>query len=491
MPKYLEIKLKEEKLNKQVVRMISEDAARKYKVIPVKMENNALYVAMANPSSLPVRDELKLLTGCVIKPLLASEGEIAQAIAQYYKVEEISKQALIDMRLQKLKEVKEKEGAVIPIEEEMRKVENMPVVRLVNDIINGGINAKASDIHLEPQEPEMMVRYRVDGILHDIMTIPKHIEPAVISRVKIISNMDIAERRRPQDGHIVLKKEGKEYDFRVSSLLTIGGEKIVMRIFDKSAMLISLEQLGFTREDEARFGELLKKPYGMILVTGPTGSGKTTTLYAVLRQLNSKLTNIITIENPVEYKLNRINQIQIDEGIKMTFATGLRTILRQDPDIIMVGEIRDKETAEIAIQAALTGHLVFSTLHTNDAPSAITRLIDMGVEPFLISSTVIGCLAQRLCRRICFECKGRGCDICYNTGFKGRTGILELMVVGENMQKLILDEESLPEIKKLAIKEGMKTLQENGKQKVKDGVTTAEEIERVVYSGAKIKSKNS
>ena len=483
MAKYGEIKFKSKKFNTQVVRMISEDVARKYKVIAVKIEENNLYVAMANPANLPLIDELKLFTGCTIKPLKATEKEIMQAITQYYKIEEKSKQALIDMRLAKLKETKGEKTVIIPIEEGLRRVEDLPVVRLVNDIINGGINVKASDIHLEPQDPEMIVRYRVDGILRDIMTIPKHIEPQVVSRVKVLSNMDITERRRPQDGHILLKREGKEYDFRVSSMLTISGEKMVMRIFDKSTMLISLEQLGFTKKDELRFSDSIKKPYGMILVTGPTGCGKTTTLYAVLKQLNSKERNIITIENPVEYKLSRINQIQVDEGVNMTFSTGLRTILRQDPDIIMVGEIRDKETAEIAIQAALTGHLVFSTLHTNDAPSAITRLIDMGIEPFLVSATVSGCMAQRLCRTICSECKGKGCDVCYNTGFKGRTGIFEFMTVSENIQNLIIERKPVSEIKKLAIEEGMRTLQENGKQKVVDGISTEEEVKRVVYAG--------
>ena len=487
MAEYSEVKIKNEKIDIQVVRMISEATARKYKVIAVKAEGNVLYVAMADPSNLPVRDELKLLTGCVIKPLQASEKEIVQAISQYYKIEETSKQALIDMRLQKLKEAKKKEeveDVIMPMEGEIYKVEEMPVVKLVNNIINGGIDAKASDIHLEPQDPEMIVRYRVDGILHDIMSMPKHIEPQIISRIKILSNMDISERRRPQDGHITLKKEGKEYDFRVSTMLTVGGEKMVMRIFDKSTMLIGLEQLGFTAEDETKFREMIRKPYGIILVTGPTGCGKTTTLYTVLKQLNSKENNIITIENPVEYKLDRINQIQVDEGTKMTFAAGLRTILRQDPDVIMVGEIRDKETAVIAVQAALTGHLVFSTLHTNDAPGAVTRLMDMGVEPFLISSTVIGCMAQRLCRTICPECKGTGCDVCYNTGFKGRIGIFEFMAISGNIRDLILKKKPASEIKELAVKEGMKTLEENGKQKVVEGISTEEEVRRVVYAGA-------
>ncbi|MFH1798129.1 MAG: GspE/PulE family protein [Candidatus Omnitrophota bacterium] len=483
MAKYLEVNLKTETLNPQIVMMIPEDAARRYKVIAVRIEGASLCVAMADPSNLPVRDEIKLIAGSAIKPLKAPEKDITQAINQYYKIEEISKQALIDMRLEKMKERKIKRENITPIDEMTQKAGDMPVVKLVDDIIAGGINAKASDIHLEPQKPEMVVRYRVDGVLRDILTVPKHIEPQVISRIKILSNIDITERRRPQDGHIVLKREDKEYDFRISTLRTIGGEKIVMRIFDKSAMLISLEQLGLTKPDEDRFKDLIKKPHGMILVTGPTGSGKTTTLYAVLQMLNSKEKNILTVENPVEYKLDRINQIQIDEGIKMTFAASLRTILRQDPDIIMVGEIRDKETAETAIQAALTGHLVFSTLHTNDAPSAVTRLVDMGVEPFLIASTVIGCLAQRLCRTICSECKGKGCGFCYGTGYKGRTGIFELMKVNEEIRSAILDRKAPSVIKKIAVKEGMKTLEENGKAKVESGISTLEEVERVVYSG--------
>lgn len=498
------VKLTGQKIAPQVIKMLPEDIARQYKAIPVKMEQDTLYVAFVSPLNLPARDEIKLITGCKVSPMVATEKEIEQAINQYYKVEETSKQALIDMRMQKLKERK-KEKAVT-LEEELGRVEDLPVVRLVNDVINGAINAKASDIHFEPQEPEMMVRYRVDGILHDIMTVPKHIEPSVVSRLKILANLDITERRLPQDGHISLKKDNKDYDFRVSTLLTVAGEKMVLRILDRETMLISLEKLGFTKYDEDIFKSLVSKPYGMILVTGPTGSGKTTTLYAVLSQMNSKTDNIITIENPVEYRLNRINQIQVDPTTKITFATGLRTILRQDPDKIMVGEIRDKETAEIAIQAALTGHLVLSTLHTNDAPSAVTRLIDMGVEPFLISSTVIGTLAQRLARTICPECKeeytptkeelknigleltpgeklakGKGCDFCFNTGFRGRTAIFEIMKMSDGIRDLISGRESVTKLKELAMQEGMKTLQQNGAQKVLDKVSTIEEIRRVVY----------
>jgi len=480
MSEFLEIELGMEDINAQIVRMIPEDVARKYKVLPVRLDDNVLFVAMADPANLPLRDELKLLTGCGIVPLKASEREITKAIGRYYKAEHTSKQALIDIRLAELKKAK-KTKPLVSLDEPISEVGQVPVVKLVNDIVSGGINSGASDIHLEPQDPEMVVRYRIDGMLHDIMTIPKHIESAVISRIKVLSNMNIAERRRPQDGHIVLNRNAREYDMRVSTMLTVSGEKTVMRIFDKTSMLIGLEELGFTREDETRIEKLIERPYGIVLITGPTGCGKTTTLYAVLKQLNALERNIITIENPVEYKMNRINQVQVDEGAKITFATGLKTILRQDPDIIMVGEIRDKETAEIAMQAALTGHLVLSTLHTNDAASAITRLVDMGVEPFLVSATVIGAAAQRLCRTICPECKGKGCSACYETGYKGRIGVFELMVVSENIQNLILSKADVLQIRKQAEKEGMKSLAENGAEKVTSGITTKEEIARIVY----------
>ncbi|MGB2662048.1 MAG: ATPase, T2SS/T4P/T4SS family [Candidatus Omnitrophota bacterium] len=498
------VKLSDQKIDPQVIKMLPEDVARQYRAVPVRIEEDSLYVALVSPLNLPARDEIKLITGYKILPMVATEKEMDQAINQYYKVEETSKQALIDMRLQKLKEREEEK--TVEIEEELGRIEDLPVVRLVSDVINSAVNAKASDIHFEPEEPEMIVRYRVDGILHDIMTVPKHIEAAVISRIKILANLDITERRMPQDGHISLKKDGKDYDFRVSTLLTVAGEKAVLRIFDKEAMLISLEKLGLTRYDEDIFKTLISKPHGILLVTGPTGSGKTSTLYAVLNQMDSKTDNIVTIENPVEYRLNRINQIQVDPSSKITFATGLRTILRQDPDKIMVGEIRDTETAEIAIQAALTGHLVLSTLHTNDAPSAVMRLVDMGVEPFLISSTVIGTLAQRLCRVICPECKeeyvpdkeelkgigldlkpgqklarGKGCKFCYNTGYKGRVGIFEIMKVSDGIRELILKREPVIRIKEMAMKEGMRTLQQNGVQKVLDRISTIEEIRRVVY----------
>ena len=512
------VELGKEKLDAQTIKMVPEELARRFKAVPVKLEGSNLFVAFVSPLNLPARDELKYVTNYEIVPMISTEKEIIQALDKYYRIEDVSKQALIDIRMQKLKERKVKEET-IAVEEETGKVENLPVVRLVNDMINGAVRAKASDIHLEPQDPEMIVRYRVDGILHDIMTIPKHIEAPVVSRIKIMANMDITERRLPQDGHISIKREEKSYDFRVSTLAHINGEKVVMRILDRSTMLIPLKKLGLTEHDEGVFRRLISKPYGMILLTGPTGSGKTTTLYAVLSQMDSESKNIITIENPVEYKLNRINQIQVDPTTKITFASGMRNILRQDPDIIMVGEIRDAETADIAIQAALTGHLVFSTLHTNDAPSAVTRLVDMGIEPFLIASTVIGTLAQRLCRTICPECReeytpskeeqdflrqtpdaqrpprrdvgeragmtniarGKGCDYCYNSGFKGREGIFELMEITDEIRELILDRSSVIKIKELATKQGMKTLQQNGLKKVVDKASTIEEVKRVVY----------
>jgi len=506
------VKLSLERIDPQVVRLVPEEAARRFKAVAVKMEGESLIVAFSSPLNLPAVDELKLLTGCGIKQMVATEKEIEQAIAKYYRVEETSKQALIDMRMKKHKEkkgaTKSKDKAFI---EDIGRVEDIPVVRLVNDIVQGAIRSKASDIHLEPQDPEMIVRYRVDGVLHDIMNVPKHVEQSVISRLKIMANMDITERRKPQDGHIAMSREGKDYDIRVSTMLAINGEKMVMRLLDRNSMMISLEQLGIEGEDKRLLESLMRKPYGMILVTGPTGSGKTTTLNAIMSQLDSKTANIVTVEDPVEYRLNRVTQIQVDPAAHMTFAKSLRTILRQDPDIIMVGEIRDKETAELAIQAALTGHVVFSTLHTNDSASAVTRLVDMGVEPFLIASTVIGAVAQRLVRKICKECRedvdlsaqdltslkaggmdqktlseaqlvrGRGCDYCFQTGFKGRLAIYEILKISDEIQKLILENKSAAEIKRKAIAEGMKTLQVNGMKMITQGESTLEEVRRVVY----------
>jgi type II secretory ATPase GspE/PulE/Tfp pilus assembly ATPase PilB-like protein len=372
-------------------------------------------------------------------------------------------------------------------------------------IITQAVRERATDIHIEPRKTEIAVRYRVDGLLHNARLVPKHLHPAITSRLKIISGMNIAERRVPQDGRIPLNVDGKEIDLRVSTLPTIFGEKIVMRILDKSSTLLSLSQLGFMHDAQLVFERIINQPYGMILITGPTGSGKTTTLYAVLRQLNSPEKNLITVEDPVEYQLTGVNQVQINPKAGLTFANSLRSILRQDPDIIMVGEIRDSETAEIAINAALTGHLVLSTLHTNDAPSAITRLVDMGIEPFLIASSLIGVTAQRLVRKICPHCKveytphidslsfleleipkhvklyrGHGCEKCQGKGYLGRTALQEVMGVDESIKTLILERASSSMIKEQARKNGMRTLLEDGWAKVLEGITTMEEVLRVV-----------
>jgi type IV pilus assembly protein PilB len=423
--------LLDQKLSPQVVQMLPEEVVRRYKVLPVRLEGNILEIAMSDPDDLEALDEMKLLTGCEIVPVRTSEGQLSATIEKYFRVEESTKQALVDMRMAGLKSAKAKAGEAV---EEAVRAEDQPVVKLMNSIVNGAISAGASDIHLEPQDPEMRVRYRIDGVLHDVMTIPKHVEPALVSRSKIISNMDITEKRHPQDGHITVAFQGKPYDLRVSSMPDIAGEKIVLRILDKGRMLLGLEELGFSKENEGMIRTLIAKPYGMIFVTGPTGSGKTTTLYSILNCLNREDVNIVTVEDPVEYKLAGVNQTQINPAAGITFAGELRSILRQDPNIIMVGEVRDLETAEIAVQAALTGHLVLSSLHTNDAPSAVTRLIDMGIEPFLIASTVIGVAAQRLARKICKECHGAGCNYCYKTGMKGRTGVFEIMTVSSGIK---------------------------------------------------------
>ncbi|MDR7489743.1 MAG: GspE/PulE family protein, partial [Armatimonadota bacterium] len=394
----------------------------------------------------------------------------------------------------------------VSVEQLKALVEDAPVVRLVNMIIEDAVRERASDIHIEPQRSGLLVRYRIDGVLHDVMKPPLNLKSPLISRVKIMADMDIAERRKPQDGRIHLRTAGRAIDLRVSTLPTVYGEKVVMRILDQSTPLIGLSHLGFHSETLSQWEAAVNKPYGMILVTGPTGSGKSTTLYGTLNTLNTLEKNIVTVEDPVEYQLPRINQVQVNPKAGLTFATGLRSILRQDPDIIMVGEIRDRETAEIAVQAALTGHLVLSTLHTNDAASAVSRLVDMGIEPFLVSSSVIAILAQRLARQICSDCKtgyspppdalkrlgldtaegvtlyrGAGCEACRHTGYKGRIGVFELLVVTDSLRELIVRRAPAAELKAQAVREGMRTLRDDGLEKVLSGVSTIDEILRVVY----------
>lgn len=460
----------------KVTELVPEALARKYELVPVLRTGNRLTVATTDPWNILALDEIGAKTGLIIEPAVATEAEIKKAMNEQYGAKGTMEELIKSIDQEKLgiapgKEVDAKKLKGI--------VEEPVVIKLVNLMIIKAVKEGASDIHIEPEEEALKARIRVDGMLHEIDSPPKHLESAIISRIKIMASLDIAERRIPQDGRFTMKTEGKQIDVRVSTLPTIYGENVVMRLLDATSALLPLEQLGFSKQILERYSKLITRPHGIILVTGPTGSGKTTTLYASLDKINTPEKNIITIEDPVEYKLAGIRQIQMDPKVNLTFANGLRSILRQDPNIIMVGEMRDRETAEIAIQAALTGHLVFSTLHTNDAPSAITRMIDMGVEPFLVSSSVIGILAQRLVRKICDACRGKGCPKCMTTGYKGRISLYELMIPDDKIHSAIIAKAPAEEIRKIAQQAGMVGLTEDGMEKVKAGVTTVEEVLRV------------
>jgi len=476
----------------EVIRLVPENFARQYKLIPVFKVENTLTVAMTEPTNVFVIDELQKLTGCIIEPVMADEMAVHKAHEQYYGTSASLQEIVAFLDKDKVKDI-ENLG------------EEAPVIKLVNLMIIKAIEQNASDIHIEPEERFLGVRYRVDGILYRRESLPKYLQPAVISRIKIMSGLDVAEKRLPQDGRILMKVGAKDIDFRVSTCPTVHGENAVLRILDKSSMMLGLESLGFSHNELKDFEYLISQPYGIILVTGPTGCGKTTTLYGALRKINKEDVNIMTVEDPVEYQFPQIRQVQILPKIGLSFAAALRSFLRQDPDIIMVGEIRDLETAEIAVQAALTGHLVFSTLHTNDAPTAFTRLIDMGIEPFLVSSSLLGVLAQRLVRKICTHCReeytpspeilkslgieakegkasfshGKGCRLCNNTGYKGRVGIFELLKNSPGIQGLVLKKASADEIREQGKKEGLCILRESAIQKLLKGITTPEEIIRV------------
>lgn len=478
-------------IDTELIKLIPENVVRKYKTIPLFRIGNNLTVAMVDPHNIEALDQIRKITRAdVVEPVLVSDKGIQKVLDSYYSPTE----SLEDI----LKLIEKEETTQLQKKDLIEIAQEAPIIKLVNIMVRQAVKDRASDIHIEPEKNTLRIRYRIDGLLHELNTLPKKLHSAVISRIKILSKMDIAETRKPQDGRITLRLENKELDIRVSTFPTVHGENIVLRLLDKTSVLLGLEELGFLKKNLLDFEKLIRRPNGIILVTGPTGSGKTTTLYAALTTISSMEKNIITIEDPVEYELPLIRQTPVNPKAGITFANGLRSILRQDPDIIMVGEIRDKDTAEIAIQAALTGHLVFSTLHTNDAASALTRLIDMGVEPFLISSSVVGILAQRLVRKICHSCKekyitktvlkdlfikeetelyrGRGCDACRGTGFMGRTGIFELLVVNEEIKRMIEAKKSADEIKKKAIKFGMRTLREDGLEKVESGLTTPEEV---------------
>jgi len=481
---------------------IDERLARRYGVAPVRfLDDNTLLVAMVDPQNLVALQDLEIITGFTIRPAIASAEDIYGAIAKIYRDRAEIDEATLDHD-----EFKELEAEPEDIRDAS---DDAPIVKLVNSVIAQSVDDGASDIHFEPQAKELQVRFRIDGVLHEIMCVPRRMQPAVLSRLKIMAELDIAERRVPQDGRIGLVVGGKPIDMRVATLPTVYGEKVVMRLLDKSNVLLGLEDLGFAEKALKRFRKSFLKPYGAILVTGPTGSGKSTTLYAALNILNSTEKNVITVEDPVEYRLQGINQVQVNTRAGMTFAAALRSILRCDPDIVMVGEIRDRETALIAIESALTGHLVLSTLHTNDAPGALSRLTEMGIEPFLTASAVDCVLAQRLARRLCKECKepytatkemlrkndfapeicerddvvlyrAKGCSRCNNTGYKGRLGLYEVMIVSEAIRRLTVERKSADEISRVAAAEGMKSLREDGIDKVLLGATSVEEIARVI-----------
>ncbi len=533
------IKISKIEINPNVVKLIPSSTSKKYFIIPINRVGPKLTLAMADPSNIVVIDEIKFMTGFNVEPVVASETEIIDAIKKYYgggggvagkgtvsfqaadyTLEDEEKTAPLDggvMLDDDFVDVDDFDalvhGAVDNVEvietqlplDESGDIEG-PIIKIVNGILIKAIKLGASDIHFEPYEKTFRVRYRVDGVLRRDMVFPNQIRNAIISRLKIMAKLDIAEKRLPQDGRIKLRlAKGREMDFRVSSLPVLFGEKVVLRLLDKSALQLDMAKLGFEEESLAEFQGAIHKPVGMILVTGPTGSGKTTTLYSALSELNKESENIMTAEDPIEYNFMGINQVQMHEEIGLTFASALRSFLRQDPDIIMVGEIRDFETAQIGVQAALTGHLVLSTVHTNDAPGTITRLIDMGIEPFLISSAVLLILAQRLIRKVCMDCrepikphaqllidlgvppdevksftvwKGKGCTICNGTGYKGRLGLYEVMTMREEIKELVLARASASEIKKEAIRLGMKTLRQSGITKIKSGLTSIEEVLR-------------
>lgn len=496
------IELQNYVIDPKVAELIPEQLARKYDLIPVLKIGNRLMCAMADPWNVFALDELRMKTHMTIEQAVATEGEIRKAIDEHYGIKG-SIRDIVEEEKRK-HSVAAPSGPAVKSQDDLKVAEEPAVIKLANLIMMQAVREGASDIHIEPEEDRLRIRFRIDGRLHEVESPPKHLQSAVISRIKILANLDIAERRVPQDGRFNLKMEGREIDIRVSSMPTMYGENVVMRLLDVSGALLPLSQLGFAKEMLEKYEKLITRPYGILLVTGPTGSGKTTTLYSSLAKINTAEKNIITIEDPIEYRLAGIRQTQVNAKVKLTFSNGLRSILRQDPDIIMVGEIRDLETAEIAIQAALTGHLVFSTLHTNDAPGAITRMTDMGVESFLISSSLVGVLAQRLVRTVCKECKeeyvptaealrdigmdgkggakffrGKGCAKCRKTGYKGRIGVYELMIPDDNIRRLTVAKTPLDEMRKQAKSSGMVSLKDDGIRKIREGLTTIEEVLRV------------
>jgi len=522
------------KIDLTIIKLVPTETARKYQIIPLSRSGSTLTIAMTDPTNVFAMDDIKFMTGYTVEPVVASEVAITDAIEKYYPSgkagaggkggkagDKPATGSTLEMASRGLEELQASLGGDadgVEVLEELQEIsaealakqgEDAPVVRLCNVVLMSAIQKGASDIHIEPYEKELRVRYRIDGILYNIMAPPMKYRDAIVSRIKIMSKLDIAEKRLPQDGRIKIRYnengEPKEIDFRVSVLPTLFGEKIVLRLLDKDKLMLDMTKLGFEPESLSKFEAAIARPWGMVLVTGPTGSGKTNTLYSSIAKINTPETNIMTAEDPVEFNLAGINQVQVKENIGLNFAAALRSFLRQDPNIILVGEIRDFETAEIAVKAALTGHLVLSTLHTNDAPSTINRLMNMGIEPFLVASSVHLICAQRLVRRVCSNCKepnpmtpealmqagynaedaanvtpmkGAGCDTCNTTGYKGRVGLYEVMEISEELRELVLVGASGLELRRKAIDEGMITLRASGLRKVKDGLTSIEEVVR-------------
>ncbi|MEN8905626.1 MAG: ATPase, T2SS/T4P/T4SS family [Clostridiales bacterium] len=495
------VKLEQFKIDKATCFLVPESFARRHKVIPISEKNGVLTLAMYDPLNMIAIDDIKLFTGMEIQPVISTLEDINNAIDKNYTTKK-AREAVEDFRKENVKNIIVKSDE----EEETADIDS-PIVRLVNSIIEEAAREKASDIHIEPLEDCLRVRYRKDGQLFEAMRPEIELLTALSTRIKVISNLNIAEKRLPQDGRVTVSIDGKDIDLRIAISPTIHGEQIVIRVSDKNAFVVPKEKLGFTKEDADKFEKILKNPHGILLVTGPTGSGKTTTLYSALNEINNANIKIITIEDPVECYIDGVNHIQANYKSGLTFSVGLRSILRLDPDVIMIGEIRDNETAEIAVRSAITGHLVISTLHTNDAPSTITRLIDMGIQPFMVASSVVGVISQRLIKKICSNCKisyksteeeleilklsmdtdltlykGRGCNICSGSGYKGRMGVYEIMTITKKHKEIISRNCNESELMDLSRENGMITLNENARRCVLEGITTVEEMMRISYS---------
>ena len=513
------VDLNEEPAEEHAIALIKEQMARKYMALPLRTESRHLVVAMADPLNVAALEDLRFHSGMFIKPLLALPSQIAEAIERYYNID-ASMNEVISNIVNASDDVEvnavEEEETGEAIDELIREAEGRPIVRLTNWMLHRAVEERASDIHLEPQDRHLTVRFRIDGLLHEIQRLPKWTQSAVVSRIKVLANLDIAEKRQPQDGRLVVEVRGRRVDMRVSTLPTTHGEKVVIRVVDQARTTVEIDELGMTPEDLADLESYLERPQGIILVTGPTGSGKSTLLYSCLRRIQNETKNIVTVEDPVELQIAGINQVQVDEKAKKTFPASLRAILRQDPDVIMIGEIRDKETAQIAFRASVTGHLVLSTVHTNDAAGAVIRLVDLGLEPFMVSTSLVSVVSMRLVRRLCPKCRetyevssatlnrlgardvgegtvqlsrGRGCAHCRETGYAGRIGIFEILEVNDPIRTLISQGASDASIRHAAIESGMVSIGEDGLKKVMAGITTLDEVSRVVYlaeSGVRI-----